>query len=122
MRFSLQRWLPFLAWPRPDAALMRGEISAGLTVAMIIVPQSVAYATLAGMPLVTGIYASFLPALVALLWSASPRLSVGPTALSSLLVGASLTGLAAPGEGQWVELAVWLALMAGVMQIVLGAL
>lgn len=97
-------------------------MSAGLTVAMIVVPQSVAYATLAGMPLVTGIYAAFLPALVALLWSASPRLSVGPTALSSLLVGASLTGLAAPGEGQWVELAVWLALMSGVMQIVLGAL
>lgn len=122
MRPSLQRWFPFLSWPRPDASLMRGEISAGLTVGMIVVPQSVAYATLAGMPLVTGIYAAFLPALVALLWSASPRLSVGPTALSSLLVGAALTGLAAPGESQWIELAVWLALLSGVMQILLGLL
>lgn len=99
---------------------MRGEISAGLTVGMVIVPQSVAYATLAGMPLETGIYASFLPALVALMWSASPRLSVGPTALSSILVGASLTGLADPAGGQWVALAVWLALLSGAMQLVLG--
>lgn len=116
----IARWFPFLAWPRPDARLMRGEVIAGLTVSLIIVPQSVAYAALAGMPLVTGIYASFLPSLVAVLWSASPRLSVGPTALSSLLVMASLTGLADPGSTQWVALAVWLALISGVMQLVLG--
>ncbi|MGA0570110.1 SulP family inorganic anion transporter [Variovorax sp. VNK109] len=116
----LSRWLPFLAWPRPTWPLMRGELAAGLTVGMVIVPQSVAYATLAGMPLETGIYASFLPALVALIWSASPRLSVGPTALSSILVGASLTGLADPAGGQWVALAVWLALLSGVMQLILG--
>ncbi|MBI2750627.1 MAG: SulP family inorganic anion transporter [Burkholderiales bacterium] len=115
------RWLPFLAWPRPDAKLMRGEFLAGLTVALIIVPQSVAYAALAGMPLVTGIYASFLPALVAVLWSGSPRLSVGPTALTSLLVGASLSGLAEPGSASWVALAVWLALLSGLMQLALGA-
>jgi len=114
------RWLPFLTWPRPNWALMRGEITAGLTVSLIIVPQSVAYAALAGMPLVTGIYASFLPALVAVLWSASPRLSVGPTALSSLLVMASLAGLAEPGSAEWVALAVWLALLSGLMQLGLG--
>ena len=51
---------------------------------MFVIPQGVAYAALAGMPLVTGIYASFLPALVGVLWSASARLSVGPTALTSL--------------------------------------
>ncbi|MBN9410106.1 MAG: SulP family inorganic anion transporter [Burkholderiales bacterium] len=122
MRSLLRRCLPCLSWPRPDAALLRNEMTAGLTVAMVVVPQSVAYATLAGMPLVTGIYAAFLPALVALLFSASPRLSVGPTALSSLLVGASLTGLAAPGEARWIELAVWLALLSGIMQLMLGAL
>lgn len=119
-RATLARWLPFLAWPRPDAKLMRGEILAGLTVSLIIVPQSVAYAALAGMPLVTGIYAAFLPALVAVLWSASPRLSVGPTALTSLLVMASLSGLAEPGSPQWVSLAVWLALLSGLMQLALG--
>ena len=120
MSAALARWLPFLAWPRPDAHLMRGEILAGLTVSLIIVPQSVAYAALAGMPLVTGIYASFLPALVAVLWSGSPRLSVGPTALTSLLVAASLSGLAEPGSAPWVAMAVWLALLSGLMQLALG--
>lgn len=116
----MRRLLPFLAWPRPDAVLLRGEAMAGLTVGLMVIPQGVAYAALAGMPLVTGIYASLLPALIAVLFSASPRLSVGPTALTCLLVGASLTGLAEPGSAQWIALAVWLALLSGLLQIVLG--
>jgi SulP family sulfate permease len=118
---SLTRWLPFLRWPRPDAKLLRGEVVAALTVAVVMIPQSVAYAGLAGMPLVTGLYATFLPMLAAVLFSSSTRLSVGPSALSSVLVGASLVGLAAPGSGQWVLLAVWLALLAGAMQVAVGA-
>ena len=114
-------WFPFLRWPRPDAALLRGEISASLTVAVVMIPQSVAYAGLAGMPLVTGLYATFLPALAAVLFSGSTRLSVGPSALTSVLVGASLIGLAEPGSGQWVALAAWLALLAGLIQLGLGA-
>jgi SulP family sulfate permease len=118
---DLQRWLPFLAWPRPDAALLRTETLAALTVAVVMIPQSVAYARLAGMPLVTGLYASFLPLLVAVLFSRSTRLSVGPSALSSVLVGASLVGLAQPGSAQWVALAVWLAILAGAVQLAIGA-
>ena len=116
----LHRWFPFLAWPRPSRELLLGEIWAGLTVGLLLIPQGVAYAALAGMPLVTGIYASLLPALVAVLWSSSTRLGVGPTALSSLLVGASLTGLAVPGSAQWVAFAVWLALLSGALQLVMG--
>jgi len=118
---KLSRWLPFLNWPRPDAQLLRGEAIAALTVAVVMIPQSVAYAGLAGMPLVTGLYATFLPALVAVLFSASTRLSVGPSALSSVLVGASLVGMAAPGSAGWVSLAVWLALLAGLLQVTVGA-
>jgi len=116
----LNRLFPFLTWPRPDATLLRGEAMAGLTVGLMVIPQGVAYAALAGMPLITGIYASLLPALIAVLFSASPRLAVGPTALTCLLVSASLTGLAEPGSAQWIALAVWLALLSGVLQIVLG--
>jgi sulfate permease, SulP family len=87
---------------------------------LMVIPQGVAYAALAGMPLVAGIYAAMLPALIAVLFSGSTRLSVGPTALTCLLVGTSLTGLAEPGSAQWVELAVWLALLSGAMQIALG--
>src|SRR5574340_1037855 len=86
-----------------------------------MVPQSVAYAGLAGMPLVTGLYATFLPALFAVLFSGSTRLSVGPSALTSVLVGASLIGLAEPGSTQWIALAAWLALMSGMIQLALGA-
>src|SRR5512133_376018 len=118
---TLARWFPFLNWPRPDAALLRGEIAAGLTVAVVMIPQSVAYAGLAGMPLVTGLYATFLPALAAVLFSGSTRLSVGPSALTSVLVGASLAGLAQPGSEQWIMLVVWLALLSGGIQLGLGA-
>jgi sulfate permease, SulP family len=117
---TLRRLLPFLTWPRPNAALLRSELLAGLAVGLMVIPQGVAYAALAGMPLVTGLYAALLPALVAALFSASPRLSVGPTALSCLLVSASLTGLATPGSAQWVALAAWLALMSGLLQVLMG--
>lgn len=117
---ALSRWLPFLAWPRPDRHLLKGEFWAGMTVGLMLVPQGVAYAALAGMPLVTGIYASLIPALVAVLFSASTRLGVGPTALTSLLIGASLTGMAEPGSAQWVALAAWIALLSGALQLVMG--
>jgi len=83
---SLARWLPFLDWPKPTFGLLRGEFWAGLTVGLMLLPQGVAYAALAGMPLITGIYASIIPAAVAILFSPSPRLGVGPTALSALLI------------------------------------
>ena len=119
-RPSWTRTLPFLQWPRLTPALLRQDGMAGLTVALLMIPQSVAYAALAGMPLVTGLYAAVLPALVGALWGGSTRISVGPTALSCLLVSASLTGLAAPGSAQWLELGVWLAILSGLLQLVLG--
>lgn len=119
---QLKQCLPFLAWPRLTPALARNEMLAGMTVALMLLPQGVAYAVLAGMPLVTGIYAALLPSLIAVLWGASPRLGVGPTALTSLLIGASLAGLAAPGSAQWVALAGWMAIMAGAVQWLMGLL
>jgi SulP family sulfate permease len=93
---NLSRWFPFLNWPAPSAALLRGEFAAGLTVALVMVPQSVAYAGLAGMPLVTGLYAALLPpsggGAVRQFHAAVGR----PAALTCVLVGASLTGLAGP--------------------------
>ena len=117
---KLSRWLPFLRWPRPDAKLLRGEAASAVTVAVVMIPQSVAYAGLAGMPLVAGLYATFLPALLSVLLSSSTRLSTGPSALSSVLVGASLAGMAVPASASWVSLAVWLALLAGLLQLAVG--
>ena len=117
---DLQRLFPFLGWPRPDAALLKSDIIAGLTITLMVIPQGVAYAALAGMPLITGIYAAFLPALVAAMWGSSVRLSVGPTALTCLLVGSSLAGQAVTGSAEWVQLAVWLAILSGALQLLLG--
>ncbi len=117
---SAKRFFPFLSWPKPTPQLLKSEAFAGLSVGLMVIPQGVAYAALAGMPLITGIYASLLPALVAVLFSASQRLSVGPTALTAILVSASLGGMAVPGSAEWVNLTVWLSLMTGLLQVVLG--
>lgn len=119
-RTTLTTWLPFLGWPRPSRELLRGEFWAGMTVGLMLVPQGVAYAQLVGMPLVAGMYASLIPMLVAVLWGSSVRLGVGPTALTSLLTGTSLIGLAQPGSPHWVTLAVWLAILSGLLQALLG--
>ena len=119
---SLQAWLPFLKWPRLSPEGFRNEWFAGFSVALLMVPQSVAYAALAGMPLVTGLYAALLPAVVGVLWGGSTRLSIGPSALTCVLISASLAGMAQPGSALWVELAIWLALLAGTLQLLMGLL
>lgn len=119
---SLQAWLPFLKWPRLSPEGFRNEWFAGFSVALLMVPQSVAYAALAGMPLVTGLYAALLPAVVGVLWGGSTRLSIGPSALTCVLISASLAGMAQPGSALWVQLAVWLALLAGTLQLLMGLL
>ena len=116
----MQRFLTFRHWPRLTAPLARTEVLAGLTVALVMVPQAVAYAGLAGMPLVTGLYTCLIPALLAVLFGSANRLSVGPAALTCVLIGASLTGMAEPGSPEWVALAVWLSLLSGAIQLLLG--
>ena len=117
---SLQRFLTFRDWPRLTSELTRTEVVAGLTVALVMIPQAVAYPGLAHMPLVTGLYACLIPALLAVLFGSANRLSVGPAALTCVLIGASLTGLAEPGSADWVSLAVWLSLLSGGIQLLLG--
>lgn len=116
----LERFLTFKQWPRLTGPLARAEVLAGLTVALVMVPQAVAYAGLAGMPLVTGLYTCLIPALLAVLFGSANRLSVGPAALTCVLIGASLTGMAEPGSPEWVALAVWLSLLSGAIQLLLG--
>lgn len=119
---ALRRWLPFLAWPRPTRATLAADLRAGLAVGLVLIPQALAYATLAGMPAQTGLYAALLPAVVGCLWGSSPLLAAGPVALTSLLSFGALQPFAAPGSSGWVAAAVWLALYAGLMQCALGAL
>ena len=116
------RLLPFLSWPRLTRHSLRKDIIAGITVGLVLIPQALAYATLAGMPPITGLYAALLPAVVGILWGSSSLLAVGPVALTSLLTYAALTPLADPQSPHWVTLAIWLALYAGLIQFLLGIL
>lgn len=99
----------------------RRDAWAGISVGLVLVPQAVAYATLAGMPAETGLYAALLPAIVGILWGSSGLLAVGPVALTSLLTFGSLAPLATPGTAEWVGLAIWLSIYSGIMQFALGA-
>src|SRR5262245_46659646 len=107
---SLRRLLPFLDWPRPTLVTLRKDCWAGISVGLVLIPQAIAYATLAGMPPQTGLYAALLPSIVGALWGSSALLVIGPVALTGLLVFGSLSSLAEPGSAQWVALAVWLAI------------
>lgn len=121
MKALLHRLLPFLAWmPGVDRPTLRADLVAGLTVALVLVPQSMAYAQLAGLPPHYGLYTAFLPVIVAALWGSSAQLASGPVAVVSLLTGAALAPLAVPGSEQYVALAILLAFLVGAVQLALG--
>ncbi|MBN1297871.1 sulfate permease [bacterium] len=101
---------------------VRNDLAAGLTVAVILVPQGMAYAMLAGLPPVIGLYASTFPLIIYALLGTSRQLAVGPVAMVSLLVFTGVSPLAAPGTPQYVSIVLLLCLLAGILQILLGVL
>ena len=116
----LIKLFPFLRWFPLRRDALRADLIAGITVAMILVPQSMAYATLAGLPVVYGLYASFLPVIVASMWGASRFLHTGPVALLSLMSAAAIEPLASRGSDEFIQLSLLLALMVGVLRLALG--
>jgi SulP family sulfate permease len=99
---------------------VKADFIAGITVALVLIPQSMAYAQLAGMPTFYGLYAAFLPVAIAALWGSSNQLGTGPVAVVSLLTASTLTVMAVPGSEKYIALAIMLALLVGVVQLTLG--
>jgi SulP family sulfate permease len=99
---------------------LRGDLVAGLTVGVMLVPQAMAYAMLAGLPPVVGLYAATLPVLAYALLGSSRQLAVGPVAMISLLVMTGCSELAEPGTEEYIGLALLLAFIVGVAQLALG--
>jgi SulP family sulfate permease len=120
MNNRLMRYFPFLSWWPFRNETLRADLIAGITVALVLIPQSMAYAQLAGLPAYYGLYAAFLPGMIAALWGSSRQLATGPVAVVSLLTASALAPLAASGSDQFITLAVSLALMVGVIQLMLG--
>ena len=120
----LRRLLPFLNWigELKDGKILRADIIAGITVALVLVPQSMAYAQLAGLPAYYGLYAAFLPPMVAALLGSSRQLATGPVAVVSLLTAAALEPIAASGSPGYVAYAITLSLIVGLFQLGLGLL
>ncbi len=115
--------LPFLPWLKDyDKDKFSRDLIAGLTVAAVLVPQSMAYALLAGMPPIYGLYASFLPVIVASLFGSSRFLATGPVAMTALLTSSALYGLAEPSSERWITLAAVLAFMVGFIRLMIGLL
>ncbi len=119
-----QRFLPFLAWigELRDRKILRADLLAGITVALVLIPQSMAYAQLAGLPAYFGLYAAFLPPMVAALFGSSRQLATGPVAVVSLLTAAALEPITASGSAGYVAYAITLSLIVGVFQLGLGLL
>jgi SulP family sulfate permease len=117
----LYRFFPFLTWFKGyEKSFFRVDLIAGLTVAVVLIPQAMAYAMLAGMPPVYGLYAAMVTPFIAALWGSLRLLATGPIAIMSLLVLTSLTPFAEPGSQEFIELAFLLAFMVGILYLGIG--
>lgn len=119
----IKRLFPILSWlPNYKKGFLLGDLSAGLTVGVMLIPQSMAYAMIAGLPPVYGLYAALMPQLMYALMGTSPQLNVGPVAMDSLLVAAGLGALSISGVDAYIAMALLLALFVGCIQLALGVL
>ncbi|MEW6679202.1 MAG: SulP family inorganic anion transporter [Pseudomonadota bacterium] len=114
-------FVPFLSWfPLVNRGTMRVDFMAGLTGALVALPQGVAFATIAGMPAEYGLYAGMIPAVIAALFGSSWHLVSGPTTAASIVLFSVLSPHAEPGSAQYVSMALTLTFLVGVIQIVMG--
>ena len=119
----LFRIFPFLEWLEGyRKPFFKADLFAGLTVALVLIPQSMAYAQLAGLPPYYGLYASILPPAVAALFGSSSQLATGPVAVVSVMTAVALEPLATSGSQAYIAYAILLALMVGIFQFFLGIL
>jgi len=99
---------------------LAGDIIAGITVAVMLVPQAMAYALLAGLPPIIGLYASIVPLIIYAFIGSSHQMAVGPAAMVALLISAGVSQMAAPFSADYVSIAITLSLMVGVIQLLMG--
>lgn len=117
-----ERFTPYIEWmgELKNPQVLKADVIAGLTSALVLVPQSMAYAQLAGLPAYIGLYASFLPLIIAALFGSSRQLGSGPVALVALMTGAALQPFAIHDTSTYVLYAGFLALIMGVFQLLMG--
>ena len=122
-RINLKNYLPILSWIKNyKLVYLKSDVIAGITVTILLVPQGMAYALIAGLPPIYGLYAALVPQIVYAFLGTSRKLAVGPVAMDSLLVAAGLSALSIIDPNQYIEMAIILALLMGLIQFSLGIL
>lgn len=117
----MKKFFPILTWlPGYRKDYLAGDMAAGLTVGVMLIPQGMAYAMIAGLPPVYGLYAAMIPQVVYAIFGTSRQLAVGPVAMDSLLVAAGVSVFAAAGSENYILLAILLSFMMGMIQLALG--
>ncbi|NLX19047.1 MAG: STAS domain-containing protein, partial [Desulfobulbus sp.] len=120
IRQQALRIFPFLSWFPLSWLTLRGDLVAGITGALILVPKAMAYAQLSGLPLQFGLYTALVPAIIGALWGSSRQLATGPVAILSLMTAAAVTPMAVPGSEEYIGLVLLLTLLVGCIQLFLG--
>lgn len=119
----MKAYFPILNWlPRYKRTYLSGDISAGLTVGIMLIPQGMAYAMIAGLPPVYGLYAALIPQIIYAIMGTSRQIAIGPVAMDSLLIASGLGALSISGIENYIAMAIFLSLFIGTIQILLGFL
>ena len=118
---KIKKIIPILEWlPNYNKSLFRGDLVAGITVGIILIPQGIAYALIAGLPPIYGLYCALVPQLMYAIFGSSRQVAIGPVAMDSLIVATGVSTLALAGSDSYISIAILLALMVGAIQFIMG--
>ena len=118
---NIKKIIPILEWlPNYKSSRLRGDFIAGITVGIILIPQGIAYALIAGLPPIYGLYTALVPQIMYAIFGSSRQVAIGPVAMDSLIVAAGVSTLALAGTDSYIEIAILLALMVGAIQLLMG--
>ncbi|WP_296634791.1 solute carrier family 26 protein [Polaribacter sp.] len=118
---NIKKVIPILEWlPDYKASYFKGDLASGITVGIVLIPQGIAYALIAGLPPIYGLYCALVPQILYAIFGSSRQVSIGPVAMDSLIVATGVSTLALAGSESYIAIAILLALMVGTLQFLLG--
>ncbi|MFK8058793.1 MAG: SulP family inorganic anion transporter [Polaribacter sp.] len=118
---NIKKIIPILEWlPNYNKSLFKGDLVAGITVGIILIPQGIAYALIAGLPPIYGLYCALVPQIMYAIFGSSRQVAIGPVAMDSLIVATGVSTLALAGSDSYISIAILLALMVGTIQFIMG--